>query len=287
MSVRNRVPGFLNQIQFITFYAFNPCEAPFLLYIETARPIAGRIALTLLEFDLVGFVKTLIRPKWVRSWRKVARGPKRRKRRGGIPEAADMIADKLDPHRDLRVPTWTFAGNTVIKIHDQYERVFWTLFLLDTIEGFIFDTIIGTIEADKSGCPHIGRFCREDEQVTVGGAGPYWFPINIDTLRYINKAASTAGSGVRPLDGTWCVSFSCTAYAHIHDISGLRFRLVNPNTDEVYSDMGPFDLPEDKDLAVVLSARVEEGNSIHWQVHTDHGILELRDCTAFGMQISE
>lgn len=287
MTVRNRIPGFLNQIQFLKFYAFNPCDAPFMLYIETALPIAGKIAIMLLELDFVGFVKTLIRPKWVRSWRKVARGQKPRRRRGGIPEPGDLIADKLDPHRYLRVPTWTFAGNTLIQIHDTYERVFWTIFLVDVIEGFIFDTIIGVIEADKSGCPHIGRLLREDTSVIVTGVGDRWVGINVQTLRYINNASSSGGTGMIPFEGEWVMTFGCWFTAQVFDTTNVRFRLRNFSTGEIYDEAGPFDIALGESKEVVISANVKALHNCTWEVNVGFGNIRMFDLVAFGMQIAE
>src|SRR3546814_3582917 len=86
MTLGPRIPSFVQEIQFITYYLFNPCDVPLTAYFEVSRPIAGEIAIALLQFDFFQFVKTIFKPKWFRSGRHTRRRSRGQKKGGGIPE---------------------------------------------------------------------------------------------------------------------------------------------------------------------------------------------------------
>src|SRR3546814_15408441 len=123
MTLGPRIPSFVQEIQFITYYLFNPCDVPLTAYFEVSRPIAGEIAIALLQFDFFQFVKTIFKPKWFRSGRHTRRGSRGKKKGGGIPEIADMVADGLDPDGDLKFKRWPAGAGYLIEISEVSERI--------------------------------------------------------------------------------------------------------------------------------------------------------------------
>lgn len=59
----------------------NPCDAPWLLYLETLRQPAGQAALELLTFDMCDILRCMLRPKGlpVAGYRRSKRGARRRR----------------------------------------------------------------------------------------------------------------------------------------------------------------------------------------------------------------
>lgn len=287
MAIRPRIPGIIQNIQLIKYYAFNPCDAPFMLYIETALPIAGEIAVAFLTFDLISFVKTLFRPKWVRTGSHTRTGRKGNRRRGGIPEVADLVADRLDPDRLHRPPHYRLAGLILIEISDQYERAAWSFFLMEVIQGYIINTVVGVIEASPDGCPHIGRMLREDKGITIGAVTPGWQPLNVHTLRYENLVPSTTGFGALPLYGKHCAVFAVRVYKNI-DPGSVRIRLVvtSPTFREV--DVSSWIPMDEGDIEeIIVSGEVQGGEHYQWHTEVTDGFAVVRDCSVFDMQIGE
>lgn len=285
--MRPYIPKFIHQIQFIKFYVFNACDAPFNLYIETARPITGEIAVALLTFDFFTFVKRLFKPKWLRRGGHTRRKPNRKKGRGGIPETADMLADLLDPDGDLAPKRWPAPGAVLIEFSEHLERAFWTVFLFEVIEALFINTIIGVIESDKSDCHGITKLLRKQDAGTYGGAGSPFKAVGAGELVYINRASSPTGFSVRPLIGKCALVFSADITA-LDDDMEIYFRILRTDGgDEVVVESNVYSLNDGDFSTVVISATALEGAVYQFQAHIPAGFIRLTDIRIFMMQIGE
>lgn len=208
MSLSPKIPSFIKEIQFITYYLMNPCDAPVMLYFETARPIAGEIAVALLEFDFVQFIKNIFKPKWMRSGRHTRRGKRGNKRGGGIPELADMVSDVIDPGKDVRPNRWPLGPTMLLEITEHLDRAFWTVFLVEMVEALTFNSVIGVIESGKAHCPNMGRLLRQGEYATVSGVGPIWEPMVINEKVYEHLIGSPNPYDAQVLTGRYALVFT-------------------------------------------------------------------------------
>lgn len=281
------MPSILQEIQFIKFYLFNPCEAPFMLYIETALPTAGEIALELLAFDFVQFVKTIFKPKWVRSGRHTRKGHRGKRKGGGIPEIADLVAEQLDPDGTMKIERWNLPGAILFEIGEIADRVLWTIFLVEAYESLFVNTIIGVIESDKSHCPYIGRALRQDSYIVIGGAGPSDRSINVDTLSYQHLVGSPTGFGADLPAGRYAVVFTATAQATQGDIDIQPFIHVGNDSGE-YDVMGStWHIVEDDTADISVTATVDGPAGVQWRADIVNNWATLTRVRAWIMQIGE
>ena len=287
MGLSPRLPSFMHEIQFIKFYLNNPCDVPWTVYFETARPITGEIALTLLQFDFVQFVKTIFKPKWGRSGRHTRKGARGKRKGGGIPEIADTVANLMDPDGTLRPTRYPLAGVVMLEIWETIDRAFWTVFVVEMFEGLIINSVIGVIESDKSRCPLIGRGLRNGYNVTIGGAGEPERVISLITKRYSHKVDMDSRFGASSHEGTYAVVFSGTVEGElgsptfqpvlfIEDIDGTRREMG-----------GVYQLEEGSSVGFSVSATVRGPWGAQWRAIVPNGFAEIKEASAFVMQIGD
>lgn len=287
MSIRPAIPNFIDQIQFIKFYIFNSCDIKGMVYIESARPIVGEIAIAYLQFDLRSFVKTILRPKWGRAGRHTRRGPRGRRKGGGIPELNDLLADLLDPDDTLR-PRYQRLGTTILlEIDDLVERVGYTMFLVDVVEGLVINSVLGAIFISEQDCPNITRMLRKEEIGTYGAIQGEWTGINMNDLYYINRVTSSAGFTAYIQQGECVVALSATIFKRLQPGRvALRIRTVGL-TSKVLAQSPYFDLGQGESEQIVISARMPPNVTFTWEVHCSFGFLNVIDGQVMVMQIDE
>lgn len=287
MTIAPRLPNFLDQIQFLKFWMLNDCNLPYMMYVETALPIAGEIAIAYLEIDAGGFVKSLLRPKTLRSGRHTRRGPRGKRRRGGIPEPADMLADLLDPDHTLRPRRVGLGTQFLLEFSDLTERVGYALFLADVIEGGIINSIIGAIEILPSNCPNVARLHRTMDFGTVGGATPGFVPYNMAHLDYANLMSAGTGFTTQTFQGTVAVVWGMTVRKiTIPGTIEVRLQRTSPNPATLASLKTEVLEPGDQQQ-IVISAKISPGDVIQWQTDVDPGFAQILFADLFAMQIAE
>lgn len=276
-----KIPNFIDQIQFITYYIGNPCDVPFMGYIETALPISGEIALTLLGIDLQTFLKRTFRPKWVRSGRHTRRGPRGRKGKGGIPEPAEVIADILDPDRSLAVNKWPMGTYMLLEAWEIVDRVFWTLFLFEMVDSLLINSIIGAIELKTTDCPNIPRFARSGDFAVGGGAEPVDNPVNVPTLLYSVGMPAQAGTFCFLPPGRFVVVFSGALRSSYPGMIMQPAIVQTLGGNETRKD-GPLFVGGDNEWNVfTVSMTVTGGGNMQWRVRRGDGFYNISNFRIF------
>ena len=213
-------PKFLDQVNAVTAWAMTDCEVPYMAYVETARPIAGQIALEFLALDFRSVVKSLIRPANLRSSRHGRRGNRsgrrpgvdaraRARRLAGIPDPSDMVADVLNPDRDLNPRTYSMGTRFLFVFDDIWERAAYTIYLGDAVDRLTWGTMLGVMYSRERYCPAYGRFAAYNEEHTITPLFD-WLAIGWDTLEFSNGYAHGGGYSARPLWGEHVVIFAGT-----------------------------------------------------------------------------
>lgn len=280
-----KIPNFIDQIQFITFYVGNPCDVPFMAYIETALPISGEIALVMLGIDIQAFLKRTFRPKWIRSGRHTRRGPRGRRRGGGIPEPAEVIADILDPHGDLRLNKWPMGTYMLIEAWEIVDRVFWTLFVMEMADSLVINSIIGALELDTTNCPNITRFLRIDASGGGGGAGPATYPVSISELRYAVNIPSNSAFQCSLPTGTYVAVFSALINSGSPGMEMTPTLKITQGAEERWVDGPTFQGGNDEWYPFTISTRINGGGLVQWFVKRNAGFFNLSQMRLFIIQI--
>lgn len=280
-----KIPNWLDQLQFIKFYAFNPCDVPFTAYIETAQPITTEIAMVFLGIDYVAFVKQLFKPKWARSKRHTRRGRRGKPRRGGVPEVADLLADTLDPDGHLAPRRWYLGLTLVAEWVEIQERIFWTIFLLEMADSLIINTLIGVIEGDKKGCPHIARALRSADFITNGGPGPRERTVNISHLNYNVGCNTPNGFYIQVPEGTFVAVYNGMMRAATIDTECTIKMRISSGGKEHYVANDTTSINTEDWKSFVLSERIEGPGAAFFLVDISVGFVEMTAVRGFMLQI--
>jgi hypothetical protein len=280
------VPPWLDRVQFLLFYAFNPCDAEASLYVEMAKAPAGRLALLLVEPDLKEIVQTFFTPKGLRSKRHGRKGRKGGdKGRGGIPDINELVGSNLPGAKDAggrRYGSGTRAFFTGINTLD---RVTWPLVLIDEVTNAAFDTFTGVMLEQKEQCDHIGRMRKTREsdvlQELLG-----WNAANLHNEEYIVGMSSSSGfTAMGVNEGTYSVTWAAGFHnPQPFDVS-VEMRLVRSGVSGVLDHVGPLNLGPGDTKTLICAARVTEGVSFGWQMKSNGGTLGVFDLECFAMQI--
>lgn len=203
-------PEYVNRFQFITFFIFNKCHHPATLYIEYAFPPAVEAARSILMFDLPQIVRSLFRPKGIRTKR---HGRKTAGKRGatssGIPDYQEQFATDVretfdvgdrvvtDGHRQL----WTFL--------DIGEKWLGRFFLLEIVEEWLYKWALMIDVNDAQPCS-AGSVRAEGGGTFAGGGGGIASVGGADAVWATGLANCFNGTLFMPYP-RWMVVFSGTA----------------------------------------------------------------------------
>ncbi len=178
-----QIDQFTGELNWIVSYYWNGCRTPFTLVIETAKPVAGEIALQLLMFGWEDIVKSFWRPKGLRSGR---HGRKRRggKKGGGIPSISDLIAETLDPENDLTDHLHKDGNRIWWQLENTLERINYTIMLVDMIETLTFKTILGILTLEATKCEVPGRGFIQGTNVDIINNGNF-YALSVPKIIYV------------------------------------------------------------------------------------------------------
>lgn len=167
-------PAFLDKVQGIVDFVEDPCHAPWLVYLQLARPALGNAVITLLSFGMDDVFRGWVKPsnlKPLRGFRRFRGGGRRGGRGGGIPEIGEMIGKHLPGAGGLNQATYGGTTRFIWTIDGAIQRVLWYWLVLDVTVTFFYDWASAVQES---------RFCRASSGVRAGGSGgAVGFPFNL------------------------------------------------------------------------------------------------------------
>lgn len=287
MNESKAVPSWLNKIRFITYYAFNPCEAPFMLYIEFAREPAKNTALIFLQFDLFAMVKRFFRPVGLRSRRHGRKGSRSGRGLRGVPEIADLVAEILPGQEEFAQRRYGFGTRLLYVLSDTYERAIWNIALVEISTDFVYDSLLGLISSDRANCPNIARCARSVEFSTVGGVGPDFEPLNLPILHYVRQYNSTTGFGAVALVTRTINVFACTLRAISPEVE-VAIRLVGGITGDRIIEESEFKtIVQGEFVDLIVEGDAEIMEFVQWQVACRGGFADVIKADYFGISIAQ
>jgi hypothetical protein len=282
------VPPWLHRVQFIAFYAMNPCDAEMSLYVEMAKAPVGRLAAFILIPSVNEIVENFFQPRGLRSKRHGRKG-----RKGGrkgtpiIPDVDDMVARRLPGYEDVAGRPIGSGTRWVIHGINAVDRIVFPLVLVDQITNTIYDTIIGVIESDKATCPTIGRMLRHaNSSLTTGIFG--WTAENLPTLKYTHNVDTPNGFVAGVGAGTFSVTFSMKCTLFNDDPAAAGIRILSTGGDNFVIDQdGPRVIPDRTEIDFIASGKVEGPAIINWESFVASGTLGMSDLNLLIIQIGD
>lgn len=285
MAVRKPQFDFLDKVNFIVYYAFNPCQAPFWLYVETAKGPTGDFVLWLLQFDLFDFAKQFFRPAGLRSRRHGRKGSRKDGKKGLLPDVSESYADKMPGRKDFAQRKYGSGTRWFYALSDVADRVTWPLALTDEVTNTVYDTLVGVMHVTKDGCPGIGRFMRSGSGGTYGGAGGYWHAFGLPILHYAVRCTSSGAFSVFLHDGKWTIFLGAnvTAGKDEQEIS-LRLRCTTPGKEGEARDTRE-GLHDGETASLLADMTIEGPATIVFEIGTPSGFFTVQDKDVGGMYV--
>ena len=178
-------------VQFLEF----KCQGDWVVYVETALPALGEVALVLLDFGWDDVVRGFLRPYGLRNRLKFRSGTKRKRRKSRfeIPELGELIGKSLPGAKIIkgrnigRFQRWLWTIDAVA------QRVLWYWMLIDLTSEFLYDWATGIMtSADCYQGADWGLLGTHDNFGTAAGAEN----IGLDALTYeVNYGNPPKGTG--------------------------------------------------------------------------------------------
>jgi hypothetical protein len=282
------VPPWLHRVQFIAFYAFNPCDAEMSLYVEMAKAPVGRLAAFILIPSVNEIVENFFQPRGLRSKRHGRKG-----RKGGkkgvpiIPDVDDMVARRLPGYEAVMGRPIGSGTRWVINGINQVDRVVFPLVLVDQVTNTLFDTIIGVIESDKAVCPNYARMLRTSPGDLTTGLFA-WTTTNVFQLKYAHNVDSPNGFVAGIGEGTFSVTFSMTVTLFHGVPADVGIRLISTSgIDQIIDQDGLREIPPFTPIDFLCSAKVKGPEIIRWEWFVESGTLTSTDVSVLILRIGD
>ncbi len=285
-------PDLVDKVNGIVKFLEDPCDAPWLVYLELAKEPLGRVVIALLSFGLDDVIRGYFRPKGLRSGRHGRRRRRPPPRFGAFGRAlrripglgddvGDMLGKRLPGGERVRGRQVNQGVKFLWKVDGVLQRVLWWWLVIDLTATFFYEW---TSLIQKS------EFCQKTEpesmlaEGTGGGAAAIakWEPLFAPTIVreapnvFWNNTSGTVG------DGLWTVVIGYDCLSLAADPATMRVRVRGFGVGaEVFgeSDPAPFDPGEETQL--VMAATVPGPRTIVIEQRISNGFSVGQDLTVW------
>lgn len=264
-------PPWLDRVQFILFYAFNPCDAELSLYVEMAKEPVGDLLVMLFVPDLGEIVENLFTPKGLRSKRHGRKGRKGGKGgKGFLPDVDEMIGDGVYGAEEFKGRKFGMGQRFFFTGVNAYERIAWPIVLIDSVTDTVFDTFMGVMRESTDSCPNIARMQRSNEFDIVLTLRD-WHAPQLDKLDYLVGIISTGSASALVPEGTFtCVMAGTFANTTTSDFDvGMRI-FTTGEAEFVSEEIWPRECPAGENVHIITSIRVKGPAIVAWQVRAEN-----------------
>lgn len=289
MTIGPPMPSFGAGLRIIQAYALSDCDGKIWLWGKHATPVAGKIALAYLSFDIHGFVKRLIRVPGARQNRHDRKGNRsgrpgpRRRGPGGIPELADMAADIIDPDRDIHPPRYSTPTQFLFVIDDFVERVGYTLMLFETLDELIWEPFAALLRSDARLCPDIPRLFSTSNGTPEG---PVWIASSMTTNEVNIGWTQGLGPTTTPLisDAIYIFAGKFNNYSANQNAGLARVQGLEGGDGQVTIELDPDSVGD-----FIVSGELKRGSTARpmTRSQTSFAAIQSFDCTYFGFGLPE
>lgn len=210
-----RPPGIIDRVNYVVDSWNNPCDLPWMVYVETALPAALEALIAVVCFDIADVVRFIFRPANLRSGRHGSRGKKGQ--HGRKPKGLRArLAVKLPEFSKLQQRKVSQGVRTLWVIDGIGQRLLWWWLVADVTTGFLYNftsMIYKTEVCQMAAAP--GSLLRQITFIQFA-AITGWNSVSYPTLRYQNGSASSNNAAFAVGPGNWSVvaSLDCTNIHH-------------------------------------------------------------------------
>jgi len=151
----------------------NPCDAPWIVYIETAFPAFLDLLISFASFGLSDIARGYFRPKRARTGmhgRKAKRSGKRKPK--GIPEFGEKVGKNLPGYERVSARKVSQGVHTLWRIDGVIQRLLWWWLVIDVVSEFLFrwtSQLYATEYCEKAGQPALSAYTEEGGLLAITG----------------------------------------------------------------------------------------------------------------------
>jgi len=267
------IPGIFERVNFVTRMWNNPCDVPWILYVETAKPAALDAAIAIACFDIGDVLRFVFRPAGLRSGRhgrKSRRGGNRRRAKG----IRALLARKLPPFKRLQQRKLTQGVKNLWIIDGIGQRLLWWWLIADVASGFLYNwtsMIYKTEQCQMQLAPGAALWVGNSQVfIPLGG----WSPVSFNLKSYsrggaaINVFVYVTGAG----------EYNLVASVHVTNgfsdpiEAEMRFR-VQDEDGVRHIEGGATPIPAEGAGSVMVTATLEKPSSGWAELRINGGAL--------------
>lgn len=279
---RQKPPGFFDKWNGIIDFFDNPCNAPWTVYLESAREPAGELAITLLTFGWDDVLRGAIRPTNIRSGRHGRRGRRGKGRGGGIPEIGEGIGKRLGKGLGWQKPTFSQGLKSLWLLDGVIQRGLWYWLVVDAGTDFLYGWTSNIQQSEFCQKQFNGTAFLKDFGGHVAGGPIDCAGVGVGQFVYPNPGAITGGG----VSGGQYGAFAAAVAAMTHQdpgVTGVYTRWVFDNGDPpIESD--PADPSKGPYQDLIVSGNVPAGVGATLEIcATGNGFATFSSVMIFGV----
>lgn len=262
---RELIPGSIVQrVNFVITMWSNPCDAPWVLYVEAMWPAALDAFVTIIDFSCADIARAIFRPAGLMG------GGLRhgRRRRPGLNRRLQRLFGPLRKLQDRKIGN----GLKFLWIVDTgLQRILWYFVLVDAATEFLYrwtSGVYATQECLMAGGPG-AALARDGGDLILGIGG--WQAQTWEELVYDRGDATITLASGRTGNGRWLFTAGATCNNASGEGTLVQMRLREPGGMGVIDTDGPVELPFNGSADLVVSAIVEGGTSVVVEFAGFHG----------------
>lgn len=229
---QSKKPSFLDKWNAIIDFIIDPCDAPFLLYVELALPPLGKAIIMWFSFGLDDVIRGYFRPKGLRTARHGRGGKRGGKKPGRIRKALSRIPGIGDDVGDFVGQHLPGAKEAKGRVVSQGVKHLWILdgFVQRGLFYWLVADLVTDFLYDWTSLLQESEYCHRDKNSSLyaeggGGGLPFggiWYNVEAPTVVKTTGNIGWAVSAANCPNGDWTA------------ICGVRYR--NLSTQPVTFD---------------------------------------------------
>lgn len=224
-----RPPGVIDRVNYVVDTWNNPCDAPWVVYAETALDASMSVAIAIVCFDIGDVLRFIFRPAATRSTGHLGR--RKKGRHGRKPKGfRQRLAAKIPPFERLQQRSLSQGVRKLWVIDGIGQRLLWWWLMIDVASGFAYNftsMLYKTERCQMASAP--GAALREHTtEVHIALTG--WDAVGYATFRYQRGSAATSPFSATVGPGFWSVVGSLDMKNETEDTltAELRVKLITP-----------------------------------------------------------
>lgn len=279
-------PSWIDKINIVWTYYVNLCEAPGIVYIETAHRTSKPVVLAFLTYGYDDILRAVFRPKGVHHRRK---GRKKRGKKSipGVPEIPDLVADEVPWLDDWKKRPISDGGKLIWVLDGFIQRVIWEIAVIEIAGDWIYSTLLTIMRTDQAHCARGIRAMRANPSIAPTSFDR-WESALLWDRKYEHGGIITGPvvTGLPP--GRYFVTFSCRVRSGAASPKEAQIRLSFPGgapEDNLYSSRVALD--PGGEAGLIASGVVDGDRGIAYEIFSQTTEMFFTDLVFYCMKVEE